>query len=48
MRADEGLAQVFDGNTDFVCDSTAKARAMHSGIIWLLFGMMANIEIYKK
>ena len=24
-EADEGLAQVFDGNTDFVCDSTAKA-----------------------
>ena len=24
-EADEGLAPVFDGNTDFVCDSTAKA-----------------------
>ena len=34
IRADEGLAQVFDGSTDFVCNLTAKK--LHSGIIWRL------------
>ena len=37
MRANEGLAQVFDGNTDFISQSPTAAQTLHSGMMWLLF-----------
>ena len=37
MRANEGLAQVFDGNTDFISQSPTAAKTLHSEMMWLLF-----------
>ena len=39
MRVNEGLAQVFDGNTDFISQSptATAAKTLHSGMMWLLF-----------
>ena len=37
MRVNEGLAQVFDGNTDFISQSPTAAKTLHSGMMWLFF-----------
>ena len=37
MRVNEGLAQVFDGNTDFISQSPTAAKTLHSGMMRLLF-----------